>query len=706
MSPLLAERLNAARQHRFVGRATERAIFQAALQAAELPFFVLYIFGPGGVGKTTLLGEFVRLCRQSQISAIWLDGRNLEPTPPAFVQALQLELGLAPAELPLPVLAAQTNRQVLLIDTFEKLQSLEDWLREEFLPQLPENVLVVVAGRRPPSPAWRADPGWQVLIKILPLRNFSPDESLAYLNQRAVPTDQHRAILNFTYGHPLALSLIADTFSQRGPFEFKPQAAQDIIQSLVKQLAQKVPGPAHRAALEACALVYMTTEPLLAAMLATPDAHELFDWLRGLSCIESGSMGLFPHDLARETLTADLRWRNPDWYAELHRRARLYYSSRLQQVAEQEQQTVLIDYIFLHRDNPVVRPFFVQLQSQWQEDNAVVMVDAARNSDWSRLEAMVHQHEGPEAAQLARHWFTCQPGRILVFRDATQQPMGMLALIALDQANQEEINADPATAAAWRYLANRSPLRAGEKATHFRFWLAHDSYQAVSPVQSLIFINMVRHYLTTPGLAFTFLPCAQPDFWTAIFNYADLSRLPEADFTAAGQRYGVFGHDWRITPPAVWLELLAAREVAVKPPTSPPAPTTTPLVVLSQPDFANAVQQALRDLRSANPAALRHNPLVWSRLVTERAGLKADEVKRAATLHILLKETANQLQSIPRQAKWYNALYHTYFQPALSQEQAAEQLDLPFSTFRRYLKAGVTRLTETLWQQEIDGAEK
>ena len=34
---------------------------------------------------------------------------------------------------------------------------------------------------------------------------------------------------------------------------------------------------------------------------------ELFEWLRNLSFIESGPLGLFPHDLAREALVADLR---------------------------------------------------------------------------------------------------------------------------------------------------------------------------------------------------------------------------------------------------------------------------------------------------------------------------------------------------------------------------------------------------------------
>ncbi|HXV44018.1 MAG TPA: ATP-binding protein, partial [Anaerolineae bacterium] len=341
----LADRLSLARHQRFAGRAVEQALFQSALTAAELPFYVLYIFGPGGVGKTSLLNEFAYRCYEANLPVIQLDARNVEPSPESFLSTLQLAMGLTPPESPLQRLAEGLQRRVILVDTYEKLASLDPWLREVFLPQLPEDVLIVLAGQHPPLPAWSADSGWQSLVRILPLRNFTPAESRAYLTKREIPADQHQAILDFTYGHPLALSLVADVFAQRGDTlrVFKPEVAPDVIKVLLEQLVQKVPGPAHRAALEACALVHLTTETLLAAMLGMPDVHELFEWLRSLSCIESGPIGLFPHDLARETLAADLRWRNPDWYAELHHRARTYYASRLQQVNSQEQQAILAE---------------------------------------------------------------------------------------------------------------------------------------------------------------------------------------------------------------------------------------------------------------------------------------------------------------------------------------------------------------------------
>ena len=64
-----------------------------------------------------------------------------------------------------------------------------------------------------------------------------------------------------------------------------------------------MPSREHRLALHTCVTVWATTEPLLAAVLERPDAHDLFEWL-GQLCRSSstGRYGLFPHDLARDVV--------------------------------------------------------------------------------------------------------------------------------------------------------------------------------------------------------------------------------------------------------------------------------------------------------------------------------------------------------------------------------------------------------------------
>jgi hypothetical protein len=689
----IAQRLSQERQRRFVGRNAEIALFESAITASEFPFLVLQIFGPGGVGKTSLMGQYLQLCQQHQIAGIYLDARHLEPTSASFLTALKSLLNLEPTDSPAAVLGKRTGKNVLLIDTYETLAALDDWLREGFIPQLTENTLIVLAGRLSPSPGWVSDAGWQEIAHSVSLRNLNPQESQTYLASRAIPTIKHQAALEFTHGHPLALSLVADVLAQGQEMNFQPEVAPNVVKTLLERFIQDIPTSEQRLALEAFALVRLTTEKLLSQMLDLPDVYELFEWLRQLSFTDSGQLGIFPHDLVREVLIADLRWRNPDRYMELHQRSRNYYMNLLEQVQGFEQQRVLFDYIFLHRDNPSVRPRF-----SWQQDRGL-STETMQQRDITAILSMVKQHEGEFSAKIAAHWLKRQPQNVLVFREKEGDIAGFIFLLSLDLATPEDLQIDPGAIALYRYLQNHAPLRPGEGATAFRFWMAKDTYQQVSSVQSLIFITCVQHYRTTDNLAFTFLPCADPEYWAEMFAYADLHRIPPADFEADGRRWGVYGHDWRVVSSTAWQELLAQREIAASAQAIQPQQVSEPLVVLSQAEFIQAVQDALRNYTRLE--ALTNNPLLRSRLVLEQLGGKTTTKDKIAILQNILKTTAESWRSNPREEKLYRAIYRTYLQPAPTQELAAELLDLPFSTYRRHLKSGIEKLGMSLWQREI-----
>ena len=117
----LADRLAAARQGRFVGREAELQLFRSALLADEPPFAVLHLYGPGGVGKTTLLREYARLATDSGRPVLRLDGRNIEPSPPGFLLALRQARGFDEAELALTIANWPLNG-VLFIDHLSRLK--------------------------------------------------------------------------------------------------------------------------------------------------------------------------------------------------------------------------------------------------------------------------------------------------------------------------------------------------------------------------------------------------------------------------------------------------------------------------------------------------------------------------------------------------------------------------------------------------------
>ena len=626
MSPSLADRLTEARHTHFVGRDGELSVFESALRAELLPFYILHIFGPGGVGKTTLLQEFAILSERHGARPIYLDARHIDLSPDAFIKSLSTLLGHHNGASIPDLLDASPQRTVILIDTYEVLTPLDSWLRTTFLPQLPDTVLTVLAGRNSPDVAWQGDSGWQDLVRVISLRNLSQEESRTFLNKRGLPADHQQGILEFTHGHPLALSLVAEVFSQRGHVGLHPEESPDVVKTLMKRFVQEVPGPAHRTALEACALVRVTTETLLGEMLGMPTSgsasdgvHILFEWLRDLSFIESSAEGIFPHDLARETLVTDLRWRNPDWYVELHNRARKYYTDRLSQTSGLTQQRLMLDTVFLHRENAVIRSFF-----DWQTTGNMVPY-TLEESDIPMLEKMVANYEGEESTKLANHWFENYSQNVTIWRDAEGLPLGFILSLPLHILTTKDEERDPAIKQTRKFLESHTLVHANEVVTLFRFWMARDTYQDVSPIQSLIFIQVAKHYLTTPGLAFTFFPCANPDFWMAILSYAELTRYPEADFEVDGKRYGIYGHDWRVMGPAMWIARLAEKELGVTGQTVSPA-TVEPLISLSHDDFGNAVKQALQDF--ARPGGLTGNPLLRSRLVAEAAGKGSRKVAR------------------------------------------------------------------------------
>ncbi len=577
---------------------------------------------------------------------------------------------------------------MLIIDTYELLAPLDAWLRETILPQLPATSLVVLAGRTPPAPEWRADLAWGGLTRTIALGNLQAAESQTYLAARGVPNDQHAAVLAFTHGHPLALSLVADALIRGDSLSsFDPRQSQDVVRVLLTRMVEDIPDALHRRALEICVLAWATTEDLLASVLEAPEAGALFDWLLGLSFVESGPHGIFPHGLAREVLDADLRWRNPDGLHALSRRIAMSLYARLQRTGRTAHQRIWFDLLHLHRHDPFYRPYF-----DW-DALGHAYAQPATPGEHGAILAMVARHQGPAAAAIARYWLGRQPDAFLVYRDLGGDLFGFMAQIALHAASPEDIQADPALPAALAFMQRRGPLRPGEEVVALRFWMHRDAYQGASAAVNLTAINSSIFWTTHPRLAWNFITVGDPRFLEPHFASVHMWREPEADFEVGGHRYAMFAHDLRVEPLSAWLKVKAdqTRRLDRGELVSGASQTAR---VLSHEQFTAAVRQALRDF--SRPQALADNPLLQARLfvAVERDGSPAQ-------LQALLRESIAPLRSNPKDAKLHRALWHTYIEPAPTQELAAELLGLPFNTYRYHLAKGIAWLTETLWRQEL-----
>jgi hypothetical protein len=668
----LGARLRRARQRRFVGRGGELELFRAALDGA--PWAVLFVYGPGGVGKTALLTAFADA---ADVPVCWVDLRSVEVSPPGILKALA---GAVESD----------GRQVLLIDTYERVAGLDRWVREELLPRLGAETLVVIAGRDAPSPDWLE---WRELLRVVALRNLSPGEAREFLNAAGVAEDLHDRMLEITHGHPLALSLLVDVLAQRRDEALDLGEAPDVLGVLLERFVAGAPDERHRQALQVCAHTRVTTEDLLRTALGD-DAGALFEWLRRLSFVEEGAEGVFPHDLARDVLDADLRWRDRSQYADIHRRVRRHVVARVRASTGREQQRAAADLHFLHRGNAGIRGFY-----DWASLGEGY-VDGLRAGDGEAVVAMVERFETPHSAAVARLWLDRQPNAFLMFRrPGSEVPFGFAVMLALHATSAEERAADPGAAAMWAYALAHGAPRPGEEVFAFRTCIDAEAYQARSPSFNLASVLSVQHYVSCPRLAWDFIGgWADPDAIAPFMAHIDYARVPEADFDVGGRRYGVFARDWRRTGLEAWFDLMEARELADEPAGGAPPPLPPVGLALSQTAFANAVRAALRGLH--RPEALAANPLADARVVRDRgAGEPVAEVVEA-----LLREAVASLQVDPRDEKLHRALDRTYLRPAPSHEAAAELLGVPLSSFRRHLARGTERVAAWLWERELYGS--
>jgi len=114
----LGDVIGRARRQSFVGRRSELRTFDDA-QAGRSPRRVLFVHGPGGIGKTTLLHEMRARASAAGRTTLLLDGSEIDPSPDGFSQAV---------EAADPAHAAQDARAdsghsgtVLLVDGYEQL---------------------------------------------------------------------------------------------------------------------------------------------------------------------------------------------------------------------------------------------------------------------------------------------------------------------------------------------------------------------------------------------------------------------------------------------------------------------------------------------------------------------------------------------------------------------------------------------------------
>lgn len=657
----------------FVGRAAELELFDDLLADFGGPC-VLAVTGVGGIGKSTLVHAWERRARGTGVDWVGLDGNTLMPNPTAFQARIPERFHTGPAE---------GSARVIAVDAFEKLLPLEGWLRRHFLPQLPPGTILILAGRWTPGVAWRADPGIARTLTELNLEALAVEEASDYLERREIPEAYRATIEDFARGHPLTLALAADRIERDPDSGFSVESSPDLIHALVDWLLDDVARDRRRPLLEACALVRHMTEPLLAAMLETTKTSEAFDWLAQQHYMALQPQGLAMHDLVREPIARELRWRDPVRYRTMARRACHHYIDEIDSGSVESGVAAIAACLYVMRLEPFV-------QHHFSPDNVEYFIDTCRAGELPRLAEMVAAYEGTEAAERFLRHAHEDPASVIVVRDRALEPRGVSLVLTFDAegiaAGRDDD--DPGIAAFCRYVHDHAPPRGDRTVKFMRFAIDRDTFQGDSPVYTHLATYSNGLYCT-PGLSF-FASAADTAYdWWGTGEFGDVPLIPGTEFESGGRRFMLMAHDMRSESPVQWARNSVDRILGERPPASG---TASPRRLLSRSEFEDAVHDALRHFH--DDEALRKSLLHESLLMSARA-------TDPESLRELLAETSREILDDGTSRSAYRVLVSAHFDRAAhKQSAAADALSMSERTFRRRLRQAEAQLVERLWQRE------
>ena len=240
---------------------------------------------------------------------------------------------------------------MLLLDTYEQMTALEDWVGEIAQKNHP-NILMVVAGRKLPD--WnRTWQGWVMNAQVQELKPMTKDIMRQlirryYATMRGGEPDsvQVDAITRFARGLPMVVTSAVQLWVKYEVEDFQ-SVKPEIVANLVDRLMEGVPITLIPA-LEAAAVVRWFDQPILRAVTGLEDVRDVYNELRRFPFVRTRVEGLVLHDSVREMMDENLRVQDSERHSELHKRAAAYFEKRLEKAETENWENLLLERIYHH----------------------------------------------------------------------------------------------------------------------------------------------------------------------------------------------------------------------------------------------------------------------------------------------------------------------------------------------------------------------
>ncbi len=512
-----------------LGRAHELAAFERLLDDDDALRYLAF-YGPGGIGKTTLVSACCERARARGLTVTWLDAAEL----PNLGQLLAVAFA--------PVLAAPPD--LLVIDRIERAAGMLDALRDGILSALPERTRVLVAGRR--ALGWDRHPRLAGVVSELELDRLSTADACALLSRQGVPERLHLAASDESRGHPLTLALLgARLATPDATFETLRalSTGQPLLDVLARELIDQAPSDAHLRGLLAASLMRRLTDDDLASVLPREDVAPVRAWLSQLACARMRMDGIELHDLTRRMFVLEARRQSPARLLELIELLGQRALDRLRTAPPESYRERLVDTGY------VIGQLFNMPFDPIDPSDLPPLLPAA-DEHWPGIEALLERFEGPRAVEILRAWRGPHCHAVAVVDDGVV--LGFAAALRLDTAPAELIALDPGTRELARELFDERGLSRALPTLYFRFW-AGPNHHMPSRAQTQIFFYFITLATSLNKLGALVSAHHPPDYWQRLASTSAHEMFTGAGFTLDGRAFLPFGRDFSGLDRRAWL---------------------------------------------------------------------------------------------------------------------------------------------------------
>jgi len=406
----------------YQGRAAQLARILGLLAAPDKLPRVVRLHGPAGIGKTAFAYELARTCDARGWPAVILDSRDFRHDAASLSEAVASRC----AGLWEP---ASSRPLLLVLDTFEEMADVERDLWNIILPGIKGPVLVVLSGRY--QAAIRATAGyWHGLIDDIELSGLSGTEAERLARLHGVRDAGTCAkVVAFAEGNPLFLTVAAQHARSAGP---DVQLSGEVARPLIGLMTREITDPQARELLEAASLVRTFSQEILTEMTGR-DASAGFTALCRLSFVRVRPEGARVHDLVRESIAGDLRWRAPVAWQAMRHRAYAYLARRVTSAANAG--PFVQELLHLAAASSAGARFYAAVRQPQVHVRAVRPGDLARLLEVCRTGTTRPGYPADERARQLESDFNAAQRQFAVTEDADGQITGFAYTIWLNSAS-------------------------------------------------------------------------------------------------------------------------------------------------------------------------------------------------------------------------------------------------------------------------------